>query len=590
MSFKKSLLYFYSLLLIYSCGGGGGGGGSQPAPAPVPAPPPSYVIAEGTIFSSSLPSTLYIDENMNGMRDSYEKTATPSSNGAFSFTTSNSAEVSCLENLHILSETPKGFSYNPSAGQNVKINPFTTLLMDRQFAGINWSDHSRVTADADCTSFELYKLNYTKGQLEGYVIPRMNKFDGVTYEALASDPAGADTFDSQAATKSQDLEKFYSSLQSIEQSVLTDLQNLIITNLPGQTVSLKARSELDTSNLRIFLNSNNYPNPSTDPSPIADGIDSIAVRAGLEFYLTLENYSGTWDNTLDVLIGDIKINNAGNVLQDNESCYINFSSICKVDPTFSNVIAYGSPYLVDLLHKKTTRGIEAYYSIENIEDPASLSCSQSDNLSLADTSLENETRVYVYREFLGTGTYNINDFACYRSSSGSWNLISIENLYSDSSEADINLYFRKNNKPSFVSSLPSSINYDFYDEVDTPPEQIPAAYINAFLELGKGGWETVEKILSSGELRTNNAQLDFYFYTAENRVGLVRALFGSSNSTLICVPIDGEVISEQISNNDMETSNFTTLDACRTQFVSNYQATSERTINNISPYRGLIDE
>ena len=52
MSFKKSLLYFYSLFLIYSCGGGGGGGGSQPAPAPVPAPPPSYVIAEGTIFSS----------------------------------------------------------------------------------------------------------------------------------------------------------------------------------------------------------------------------------------------------------------------------------------------------------------------------------------------------------------------------------------------------------------------------------------------------------------------------------------------------------------------------------------------------------
>ncbi len=82
----------------------------------------------------------------------------------------------------------------------------------------------------------------------------MNAFDGVTFEALASDPAGADTFDAQAATKSQDLEKFYSSVQSIEQSVLTDVQNLIIENLPGQSISVTSRSELDSSNLRIFLN------------------------------------------------------------------------------------------------------------------------------------------------------------------------------------------------------------------------------------------------------------------------------------------------------------------------------------------------
>ena len=84
--------------------------------------------------------------------------------------------------------------------------------------------------------------------------------------------------------------------------------------------------------------------------------------------------------------------------------------------------------------------------------------------------------------------------------------------------------------------------------------------------------------------------LQLLFYTAESRAGLVRIIFGSSNSTLICIPIDGDSVSEQISNNDMATNNFTTLDACRTQFVSNYQATSERNIRNNSPYRGLIDE
>ena len=590
MKFNRSFFSIVALFFIYSCGGGGGGGGSQPAPAPVIAPPPSYIIAEGTIFSSSLPSRLYIDENMNGMRDSYEKTATPSSNGAFSFTTTNSAEVSCLENFHILSETLKGFSYNPSAGLNIKINPFTTLFMDGQYAGLNFPDPSRKIADADCTSYELHKLNRTKVLLENVVIPRMNAFDGVTYEALASDPAGADTFDAQAATKSQDLEKFYSSVQSIEQSVLTDVQNLIIANLPGQSISVKSRSELDSSNLRIFLNTDSYPNPSTDLSPIADSIDSVAVKAGLDFYLTLEDYAGTWDNTLDVFIEDMKINNAGNVLQNNNSCYINFSSICKVDPTFENVIAYGAPYIVDTLYKNTTRGTEAYYSIENIEDPASLTCTQTDNLSLTDSSLENETRVYKYREFLGSGTYNLNDFTCYVSNSSNWNSIEIDNLYSDSSQANFTLYFIRNNRPSFVSSLPSSINYEFYDEVDTPPEQIPAAYINAFLDLGNGGFETIEKVISSEELRTSGMDLQLLFYTAESRAGLVRIIFGSSNSTLICIPIDGDSVSEQISNNDMATNNFATLDACRDQFVSNYQATSERNIRNNSPYRGLIDE
>lgn len=590
MSFFRSFIFTSSLLLIHSCGGGGGGGGSPSAPTAAPAPPPSYVIAEGTIFSSSIPSLIYIDENMNGTRDSYEKTAAPSSNGSFTFTTTNSAEVSCLEKFHILSDTPKGFSYNPSAGQNVKINPFTTLFMDYQYNGINWADISSKVADADCTSFELYKLNNTKTRIENFAIPRMNKFDGVTYEALASDPAGANTFDTQAATKARDLEKFYSSLKSIEQSVVTDLQNIVIANFPGETISINSRSKLDTDNLRIFLNSNNYPNPSTDPSPVADSIDSVAVNAGLDFYLTFENYSGTWDNTLEVRIPDIKINNAGNILQDTEACWINFSSICKVDSNFSNVVVYGAPLLLDILHKKTSRGTEVYYSLEDVQDSSSLDCTQSDNIGLTDTSFENETRVYIYREFIGSGTFNATDLACYRSNSSSTGLLGITNIYSDSSGADLDLYFRRDDRPSFASSLPSSINYDFYDETDTPPEQIPAAYIDAFLDLGKGGWESVEKIFASEELRKNGMQLDLFFFTAQQRVGLVRVLFGSSSSQLFCVPIDGEVVGELISNNDMATNNFTTLDACRTQFVSNYQATSERTLPNSSPYRGRLDE
>jgi len=591
---NRIFLVFCFAIVLVSCGGGGGGGGGGPssAPAPAPAPPPTYIISEGNTYSTSVPSLLYIDENMNGMRDVNEKTVAPSSNGSFSFTTGNSSEVSCLENLHILSEDPKNFTYNPSAGKNLGITPFTTIFKDLQTTiGINYVDPSRIVSDVNCSAWEEYKLITTKNSIEDVTLKRVLKYDGATYDMLAANPTGPDTFDANASSKAQDLEKFYTSLLSIETNVKTDLQNLIITNLPGQNISLKTRSELDTSNLRIFLNSSGYPNPSTDLSPVAQNIDNIAVQAGLDFYLTLENYSGSYDNSFEVLIDDIKINNAGTILQKSTSCYINFSSICKVDPTFRNVIAYGTPRIRDILHKKTTRGVESFYSVENITDSSSLACVQVDNITLTDVSLTNETRVYGYSEYLGRGTYNIDDLGCYVSSSNRTRWLDVTNFYSNGAYATITTYFTQNsNQPSITNNFPTSINYDFYDEIDTPPEQIPAAYIDAFLALGTGGWNTFDIILATESLRNTDVQVDLSFRTTEGRSGLVRAIIGRNSSLLICVPIDGEVVSESISNADMASKNYTILDACRTQLIPTYQATTERTISNKSPYRGFLDE
>lgn len=589
----NKILAFCAGAILVSCGGGGGGGGGGVAtPAPAPVPPPTYIISEGNSYSTLVPSLLYIDENMNGMRDANEKTVAPSSNGSFSFTTGNSSEVSCLKNLHILSEDPKNFTYNPSAGENLGITPFTTIFKDLQTTfGINYVDPSRTVSDVNCSTWEEYKLITAKNQIENITLKRVLKYDGATYDMLASNPTGPDTFDASASSKAQDLEKFYTSLLSIETNVKTDLQNLIIANLPGQNISLKTRSELDTSNLRIFLNSSGYPNPSTDLSPVAQNIDTIAVQAGLDFYLTLENYSGSYDNSFEVLIDDIKINNAGTILQKSTSCYINFSSICKVDPTFRNVIAYGTPRIRDILHKKTTRGVESFYSVENITDSSSLACSQVDNITLTDVSLANETRVYGYSEYLGTGTYNIDDLGCYVSSSNRTRWLDVTNFYSNGAYAAITTYFTQNsNQPSITNNFPTSINYDFYDEIDTPPDQIPAAYIDAFLALGTGGWNTFDTILSTESLRNTNVEVELFFITTEGRAGLVSAFIGRTSSVLVCVPIDGEAVSESISNADMASKNYTILDACRTQLTPTYQATTERSIRNKSPYRGFIDE
>ena len=85
-------------------------------------------------------------------------------------------------------------------------------------------------------------------------------------------------------------------------------------------------------------------------------------------------------------------------------------------------------------------------------------------------------------------------------------------------------------------------------------------------------------------------EVELFFITTEGRAGLVSAFIGRTSSVLVCVPIDGEAVSESISNADMASKNYTILDVCRTQLTPTYQATTERSIRNKSPYRGFIDE
>ena len=92
-----------SLALIVSCGGGGGGGGGGDTSSSSPALP-TYTIISGNIYTSPIPNTIYIDQNLNGIQDSYEISTSPnSSNGSFSFTTSNQSLADCLRNFPIAS-------------------------------------------------------------------------------------------------------------------------------------------------------------------------------------------------------------------------------------------------------------------------------------------------------------------------------------------------------------------------------------------------------------------------------------------------------------------------------------------------------
>ena len=595
---NRIFLVFCFAIVLVSCGGGGGGGGGGPSSAPAPAPPPTYIISEGNTYSTSVPSLLYIDENMNGLRDSYEKTTTPGSDGSFSFSTTNSGEVACLKKHAILSESPLSFSHNPSEGSNVKINAFTSLFSDGQLtAEKNAVDPSRLASDENCSNYELFKLQAQTRYWRNLTV-QMEQYDNQTYEQISSNPTSPAEGSVITSSRQRDLEKFYASIGTIEAAVNTDLQTLIAANAPGINLSLKTRAELDFSNMRIFLNGSGYPNPSTDPSPVANNVDSIAVVAGLEIYASTPNYSGAYTNSYEVVITDMKISNAGKILQNNLSCYINFSSLCLVEPTFKNAIAYGQPRIRDTLHKTTVRGTESFFSEEIITDSSTLACRDYNYIALTDTSLSNETRTYEHEEFLGSGTYNVEDLGCYvtRSNRGSW--LAVYNRYADGSYESVRMYYDRNqSEPGITSNFPDSINYYNYDEVDTPPEQIPQSYISAFLALGSGGWETVNKVFAdnpranSNSLWANGMVMVYTFQNKDGRSGGVLASFSFLRTSIGCIPIDGEYFEEWVYNSDMNAGNFTTLDICKTQLTRTYEPISEATqFRNRSPYRGAIDD
>lgn len=603
MPFLKILFFLFSLFLTYSCGGGGGGGGESTSAAVSASPTPTYIISEGNIFSSSIPSRLFIDENMNGIGDVYEKTTSPNSNGSFSFSTNNSAEAECLKKLPIISDDPLNFSYNPSAGSNVNINAFTAIFLDLQLSfSNNSSNPSRVGADSNCSNYEQYLLIDNKTNTER-AIAQMEKYDNQNYEQISSNPLSPSSGSVISDQRQKDLEKFYSSLETIESSVTSDIRNLLFATAPSLDVTINTRGELDTSNLRIFLNDSGYPNPSTDPNPKANSIDSIAVQAGLDIYLTVPNYAGSYDNSFEALITDLKIDNAGNVLQIkplssiNGGCYINFSSICKVNPTFKNVLAYGGATIREFMHKKTSRGIESFSSEEIITDTTSLACDDYNSIELTEVDLSNMTRTYIYNELLGFGTYNPDDISCFVTQLRSDKYIGVESIFTNGDSDSVSLFYDDRSSPGIVSSFPYAIDYYSYSDTNPPPEQIPAAYINAFLELGSGGWETINKILSNdiranqNSLWANGAGLQYLFCHAEGTCGFVFAFFGLSNTTIICQPIDGDQLQEVISHVDMIAGNFNTLDACKIQLTSDYQPIrSTSPLLNRSPYRGVIND
>ena len=583
---KNTFLTVSSLIFLASCGGGGGGGASEPAPVA-----PSYSIASGNIYTSTpIPDSIYVDENMNGFKDSYEISVSPSTNGSFNISTSNQSKSSCLKNFPISSENPSIISLNNSQGNNVVINEFTSLYRMYLNNSSYYIDTSRRENDNnDCSILETYSQKLTQRSMNNS-IKRMEIFDNHTYAQIAADPSIPPAGSEITGQRSQDISAFASSLNTIKNQITKELNDILSAS--NSNVTMVSNGFLDNSALRVFLNKDTYPNPSTDLSPVAQSISSIALPAYINFLGTWNDYAGTYDNTLYIQTIPF-ISSGGDIIQADLDCLINFTSQCKVNTTFTGILNSSNPTIYDILHKNTSRGTEKWEQYLDIYSDTN-KCYRYERIGLTTTE-SNKVTNNLFRDGVALGNFNADDFDCYTYTNSNAKSVLVSNYHEDGTFDYI--YIRYDSflgEPVIFQPLPNrGINYDEYTDTNPPPEQIPSEYINVFQQIGSNQMTSFLAMISNSDFYSGGGGgtlIAYFIRTPEGREGNAQAFFsGYNNVSISCNPIDGETTGENITTGGLSSTNI--FDLCKSQLVNSYVATSSAPDpSNISPFRGEINE
>ena len=107
--------------------------------------------------------------------------------------------------------------------------------------------------------------------------------EGYTYTEIQSDPA-------LSSRNSISIERF----NDIQPIPLTSFNRVLFNSSNQESnrhiqggfnssdFSFESRAELDDTNMRIFLNDTIYPNPTTDPSPVATSIENVSAQANIK--------------------------------------------------------------------------------------------------------------------------------------------------------------------------------------------------------------------------------------------------------------------------------------------------------------------
>ena len=332
----------------------------------------NYVIIRGTIFDSDNSNkTVYIDENFNNINDQLEPSAVSDSNGIYEIRYID--DSTCLKNFPVKVENSALGSFNPPGYSEVNISAATSLFRElyNYYAG---DEYSSEICNSDKVSL--------KNSLDIFfneVIAGITYSEGYTYAEIQADPSSSSR-SSISYSRFDDINLFQNSLDTVTSALIDAIKSRIDSTFVGigsNDFEFRYNSEFDDANVRIFLNDNTYPNPTTNIDPVANGIDAVSIQANLGIYIdnigSLPDYDvNGWDEKLYLQIPDILINNNNQVVSDTSTCWINFTSLCIQEISFDLInLNNTSIYTTTEMSKSTSRGLEKYvwdeYFLESID-------------------------------------------------------------------------------------------------------------------------------------------------------------------------------------------------------------------------------
>ena len=584
---KKFSLLTLSVLLA-SCGGGGGGSEYNPSPQP---PSPTTYSINGQVYGSNLSTlTAYSDSNFSGALDNGELSVSVGSDGAFSLSTTNQSLYNCLRDMPLAAESSSNyfFSYNPDGSSGtVILNPFVSVFSDFIYPDMYW-DNPSIDGE-NCSTFNNIRAGILKRNTDN-VLKRIEKYEQLTYNDLLIDPSNPVMGNPIDNTRTADFQKFWQSIKTIEETIANEFETAVAA--AGFTVALSTRAELDTSNLRIFLNNTSYPNPSTDTTPVANSIDAVAGNAGMDLIASLDNAVGTWREVLKVSVWDMNISNNGDMLIDRSNCWINFSNLCKLEPTIQNVFQYDGTSIIDTYTKETSRGTEYVSQAEDIFGGESNYCDILNSVGVAET-LSTSVRQIEYVKIIGDGYYDTSDLSCYAYTQY-YDFLTILEKNTNGETMFFEIFQDGGtswDSPDIFRSIQDTyFDYDTLDDGENI-EQIPSEFIDAFLDMSLS-WAEMKTVVDANY---NNSDIYVYFGYMDrnfNRVLLTyRPYWGDANCQIYNFYLASDVYITRTSDDGVYTFD-EVVNWCieRIEFGTTITDLSGGEIKNRSPYRGLIDD
>jgi hypothetical protein len=426
-----------------------------------------YPISIGELHDSDPISnvSLFIDFNNNLIKDGNEPTFNTASDGSFEYRSASESEANCHKKYPTVSND--GTLYTPNINQlgNSNISPFSTIFNDIQRAGLRY--FMKIDSTSDCNARNSY-WNEKVNMSQYYVSKRMEIYD--SYSSSEFNDIGI-----TLSERIPDIKEFQQSAKSIADSLEAEFQAAIDSSGLTQVASVRASSELDTSNLRTFLSSS-YPNPSTDLTPVANGIDAVGAQAGFFVELSYPDYMGEWDNYSLLITDNVKISNNGEMLTAQPGCFINFSSLCIQDVSVNNLIRYGNFTLTDYYHKETARGEEVIQNYQIITDRDTLACREYDDQVIRN-DYENKYVQIGFSEYRGESYFYPDDLDCSTFDTNGRGFTYIE-YFNDGSSSYMELW---DGQQVFFSN--PEIFFDDYDQDNILPSDFPASTLEVIANL-----------------------------------------------------------------------------------------------------------